>query len=179
MTTPQVKTIEPEDIVKDFPKPFIFDSKDMREKNIEYYRKESIRRPYYVDDDPKYFKGTKEYRKMIKRWRKWIKAKRKKYIKYFKGWCPFDSGYLYVPMKMILKDMFEYYKLGDNVWSIPVIMNDNGDIIQQDNRKQTLATVLMMLEEAELAEDKCLPEAEERFKEAFSYIAEHMNGWLD
>ena len=41
---------------------------------------------------------------MVKRWRKWIKAKRKKYVKYFKEWCPFDGSYLYNPIKMILED---------------------------------------------------------------------------
>lgn len=158
---------------------WIIDNEEAKQSTIERYRQESIQHPYYVNDDPKYFKGTKEYRKMVRRWRKWIKAKRKKYVKYFKEWCPFDSSYLYGPIKMILEDMFEYYKRGDNVWGIPVITNDGGEIVQQDTRKETLATALMMLEEAELAEDKYLPEAEEKFKEAFSYIAEHMNGWWD
>ena len=158
---------------------WIMDNEEAKKASIERYRQESIQRPYYVDDNPKYFTGTKEHRKMVRRWRKWIKAKRKKYVKYFKEWCPFDSSYLYYPIKMILEDMFEYYKNGDNVWGIPVIMNDDGEVIQQDTRKETLATALMMLEEAELAEDKYLPEAEEKFKEAFAYIAEHMNGWWD
>jgi hypothetical protein len=155
------------------------DSEEEKKSTIEQYRQESIQRPYYVDDDPKYFKGTKEHRKMVRRWRKWIKAKRKKYVKYFKEWCPFDSAYLYNPIKMILEDMFEYYKRGDNVCGIPVIMNDDGKIIQQDNRKQTLATALMMLEEAELAEDQYLPEANDKLKEAFAYIAEYMGSWWD
>ncbi len=158
---------------------WVTDSEEEKRASIERYRQESIQRPYYIDDDPKYFKGTKEYRKMIKRWRKWIKTKRKKYVKYFKKWCPFDSAYLYNPIKMILEDMFEYYKRGDNVCGIPVIMNDDGKIIQQDNRKQTLATALMMLEEAELAEDRYSSEATEKFKEAFSYIAEYMESWWD
>jgi hypothetical protein len=84
-----------------------------------------------------------------------------------------------MPIKMILEDMFEYYKRGDNVCGIPVIMNDDGKIIQQDNRKQTLATALMMLEEAELAEDQYLPEANDKLKEAFAYIAEYMGSWWD
>lgn len=159
---------------------WIMENEEAKEASIERYRQESLQRPYYVDDDPKYFKGTKEHRKMIKRWRKWIKAKRKKYVKYFKEWCPFDSSYLYNPIKMILEDMFEYYKNGDNVWGIPVITNDDGEIVQQDTRKQTLATALMMLEEAELAEDyEYILESENKFKEAFAYIAEHMNGWWD
>lgn len=158
---------------------WIMDDEEEKKALIERYRQESIQCTCYVEDDPKYFKGTKENRKMMKRWRKWIKAKRKKYVKYFKEWCPFDSSYLYNPIKMILEDMFEYYKRGDNVWGIPVTTGDDGEIIQQDTRKQTLATALMMLEEAELAEDKYLPEATEKFKEAFAYIAEHMNGWWD
>jgi hypothetical protein len=36
-----------------------------------------------------------------------------------------------------------------------------------------------MLEQAEFDEDRYLPEAEEKFKEAFAYIAEHINGWWD
>lgn len=171
--------IEPEEVIKNLPRNWTIDKTELKELSIERYRRESIQRPCYIEDDPKYFKGTKEYRKMIKRWRKWIKAKRKKYVEYFKEWCPFDGSYLYSPIKMILEDMFQYYKRGDNVWGIPVITNENGEIIQQDTRKQTLATALMMLEEAELAEDKYLPEATEKFKEAFAYIAEHMNGWWD
>ena len=158
---------------------WIAERDEEKKASIERYRQKSIQRPYYIDDDPKYFKGTKEHRKMIKRWRKWIKATRKKYVKYFKEWCPFDSAYLYNPIKMILEDMFEYYKRGDNVCGIPVIMNDDGKIVQQDNRKQTLATALMMLEEAELAEDQYLPEANNKFKEAFAYIAEYMESWWD
>lgn len=158
---------------------WIMDNEEEKKSTIERYKQESIQRPYYVDDDPKYSKGTKEYRKMIRRWRKWIKATRKKYVKYFKKWCPFDCAYLYNPIKMILEDMFEYYKRGDNVWGIPIITSENGKIIQRDNRKQTLATALMMLEEAELAEDQYLPEAEEKFKKAFAYIAEYMGSWWD
>lgn len=179
MTTPQVKTIEPEDIIKDFPTSFTYDPKDMMENTIEYYRKESIQRPYYVDDDPKYFKGTKEYRKMQRRWRKWIKAKRRKYMRYFKEWCPFDGSYLYNPIKMILEDMFEYYKRGDNVWSIPIETDDEGHVTEQDTRKQTLATALMMLEIAEMKEYENSPETNRLYKKAFAYVAEHMNEWWD
>lgn len=171
--------IEPEEIINNSPRTWTIDKTELKELSIERYRQESIQRPYHIEDDPKYFKGTKEHRKMIKRWRKWIKGKRKKYVEYFEKWCPFDGSYLYNPIKMILEDMFQYYKRGDNVWGIPVITNEDGEIIQQDTRKQTLATALMMLEEAELAEDKYLPEATDKFKEAFSYIAEHMNGWWD
>lgn len=158
---------------------WIVDDEEEKIASIERYRQESIQRPYYMREESKYCKGTKEYRKMVRRWRKWIKAKRRKYVEYFKKWCPFDSSYLYNPIKMILEDMFEYYKNGDNVWGIPVITNDEGEIIQQDTRKETLATALMMLEQAEFDEDRYLPEAEEKFKEAFAYIAEHMNGWWD
>jgi hypothetical protein len=179
MESSNLKTIHPEEIINNLPVSWIMDAKEEKKSSIERYRQESIQRPYYIEDDPKYFKGTKEYRKMRKRWRKWIKAKRKKYVKYFKEWCPFDGSYLYNPIKMILEDMFEYYKRGDNVWGIPVITGDDGEIIQKDTRKQTLATALMMLEEAELTEDNYLPEATEKFKEAFAYIAEHINGWWD
>lgn len=159
---------------------WIMDDEEEKKASIERYRQESIQHTCYVEDDPKYFKGTKENRKMMKRWRKWIKTKRKKYVKYFKEWSPYSTCFLYMPVKMILEDMFEYYKRGDNVWGIPVIMkNDDGEIIKEDTRKQTLATALMMLEEAEFEEDKYLPEAKEKFKQAFSYIAEHMNEWWD
>lgn len=179
MKSLNLKTIQPDEVVDNLLIDYIMDNEEEKKASIERYRQESIQRPEYIENDPKYFKGTKEYRKMIKRWRKWIKVKRKKYVEYFKKWCPFDGSYLYNPIKMILEDMFQYYKRGDNVWGTPVITDENGKIIQQDTRKQTLATALMMLEEAELAEDKYLPEATEKFKEAFAYIAEHMNGWWD
>lgn len=150
------------------------------QERISYYVRETVQRPYYVDDDPKYFKGTKEHRKMIKRWRKWIKATRKKYVKYFKEWCPFDSSYLYNPIKMILKDMFEYYKRGDNVWGIPLITNEDGKITQQDTRKQTLAQALVLLETAEYEEEFGDYElSQQQFRIAFGYIAEHMKEWWD
>lgn len=179
MKSLNLKTIQPEEVVDNLLIDWIMDSEEEKKASIERYRQESIKRSYYREDDPKYFKGTKENRKMIRRWRKWIKAKRKKYVEYFTKWCPFDGSYLYNPIKMILEDMFEYYKRGDNVCGIPVISSEDGKFIQQDNRKQTLATALMMLEEAELAEDKYLPEATEKFKEAFAYIAEHMGSWWD
>lgn len=179
MTLPDIKTIQPEEIIDNLPVSWIMDAEEAKKASIERYRQEAIPCPYYMREESKYYKGTKEHRKMIKRWRKWIKAKRKKYVKYFKEWCPFDSSYLYNPIKMILEDMFEYYKRGDNVWGTPVVTNEDGEIIEQDTRKQTLATALMMLEEAELAEDKYSLEAEDKFKEAFAYIAEHINGWWD
>ena len=159
MKSLNLKTIQPDEVVENLSIDCIMDNEEEKEASIERYRQESIPCPYYMREESKYYTGTKEHRKMIKRWRKWIKAKRKKYVKYFKEWCPFDSSYLYNPIKMILEDMFEYYKRGDNVWGIPVITNEDGEIIQSDTRKQTLATALMMLEEAELAEDKYLPEA--------------------
>lgn len=150
------------------------------QERISYYVRDTIQRPYYVDDNPKYFKGTKEHRKMIKRWRKWIKAKRKKYVKYFKEWCPFDSCYLYNPIKMILEDMFEYYKRGDNVWGIPLITEDDGKIIQQDTRKETLAQALALLATAEYEEEFGDYElSQQQFRIAFGYIAEHMKEWWD
>lgn len=179
MKSSNLKTIELEEIIDNLPISWIMDAEEEKKASIERYRQEAIPRPYYMREESKYYKGTKEHRKMVKRWRKWIKAKRKKYVKYFKEWCPFDSSYLYSPIKMILEDMFEYYKRGDNVWGIPVVTDEDGKIIEQDTRKETLATALMMLEEAELAEDKYLPEAEEKFKEAFAYIAEHMGSWWD
>ena len=179
MNLPNLKAIEPEEVINNLPRNWTFDKTEQKESSIERYRQESIQRPYYIEDDPKYCKGTKEYRKMVRRWRKWIKTKRRKYVEYFKKWCPFDGSYLYNPIKMILEDMFQYYKRGDNVWGIPVIADDEGHIIEQDTRKETLATALMMLEEAELAEDKYLPEATDKFKEAFAYIAEHMGSWWD
>lgn len=180
MKSSNLKTIQSEEVVDNLSIDYIMDNEKEKKASIERYRQESIQHPYYVDDDPKYFKGTKEYRKMIKRWRKWIKAKRKKYVKYFKEWYPFDGAYLYNPIKMILEDMFEYYKLGDNVWGIPVITNDDGEIIQQDTRKQTLAQALALLETAECEEDFGDYElSQAQFRIAFGYIAEHMKEWWD
>lgn len=179
MKSSNLKTIQPDEVVDNLLINYIMDSEEEKKASIERYRQESIQCTYYIPEESNYRKGTKEHRQMKKRWRKWIKAKRKKYVKYFKEWCPSDSSYLYNPIKMILEDMFEFYKRGDNVWGIPVIADDEGHLIEQDTRKQTLATALMMLEEAELAEDKYLPEATDKFKEAFAYIAEHMGSWWD
>jgi hypothetical protein len=83
-------------------------------------------------------------------------------------------------MKMILKDMFEYYKNRINVWSYPITIDDEGNIIQNDDRRQTLAQALALLEMAELEEDHGDYElSQQQFRIAFGYIAEHMNGWWD
>lgn len=119
-------------------------------------------------------------KKSLKRYKKWIKAKRKKYVKYFKKWCPFDGGYLYNPIKMILQDMAAYYKNGDNVWGTPMHVDENGNLIEKDDRYDTLTEALWLLDLAEL--DEAFGEYEssqQQFKKAFVYIAEHMNGWWD
>lgn len=119
-------------------------------------------------------------KKSLKRYKKWIKAKRKKYVKYFKKWCPFDGSYLYNPIKMILKDMAEYYKNGDNVWGTPMRADENGNLIEKDDRYGTLTEALGLLEIAELDEEFGEYElSQQQFKKAFAYIAEHMNGWWD
>lgn len=142
------------------------------QERITYYLKESIT-PTIIDENKPYTRKEK------RQFHKWLKQKRKERIAAAKEWGPWDTCYLYLPLKQTLIDMFEYYKNGVNVCGIPIIIDEDGNIVQQDTRKQTLATALMMLEEAELAEDKYLPEATEKFKEAFAYIAEHMNGWWD
>lgn len=119
-------------------------------------------------------------KKSLKRYKKWIKAKRKKYVKYSKKWCPFDGSYLYNTIKMILRDMAEYYKNGDNVWGTPMRADENGNLIEKDDRYGTLTEALGLLEIAELDEEFGEYElSQQQFRIAFSYIAEHMNEWWD
>ena len=159
---------------------WIMNDKEEKQAAIKRYIDETKIPTVLDENNPKYFKGTKENRKMMKRWRKWIKAKRKKYVKCFKEWGPYSTCFLYMPIKMILEDMLEYYKRGDNVWSTPVTINEDGEIIQQDNRRQTLAQALALLETAEYEEDYGDYElSQQQFRIAFGYIAEHMNEWWD
>jgi hypothetical protein len=119
-------------------------------------------------------------KKSLKRYKKWIKAKRKKYVKYFKEWCPFGGDYLYNPIKMIIKDMAEYYKNGDNVWTTPMRIDENGNLVEKDDRYDTLTEALMLLDLAELDEEFGEYESsQQQFKKAFGYIAEHIKEWLD
>ena len=67
MNLSNLKNIEPEEIINNSPRTWTFDKIEQKESSIERYRQESIKHPYYIEDDPKYFKGTKEHRKMIKR----------------------------------------------------------------------------------------------------------------
>ena len=63
---------------------------------------------------------------------------------------------------------------------IPVITDENGNIVQQDTRKQTLAQALALLETAEYEEDFGDYElSQQQFRIAFGYIAEHMKEWWD
>lgn len=159
---------------------WIMENEEERKASIMRYIDESQTPTVLDENNPKYFKGTKEHRKMMKRWRKWIKAKRKKYVKYFKEWGPYNTCFLYIPIKMILEDMFEYYKLDDNVFGVPFITDDEGQIVRQDTRKETLAQALALLEIAEYEEDFGDYElSQQQFRIAFNYIAEHMNEWWD
>lgn len=144
-----------------------------RQKRINYYIKE-VNTPTVIEDDKEYTRKEK------RQFRKWLKQKRKEYKKYFKNWAPWDLCYLYVPIKMVLKDMFEYYKNRINVWSYPIVTDDEGNVIQKDDRRQTLAQALALLEMAEFEEDYGnYEDAEMQFVTAFSYIAMHMKEWWD
>lgn len=144
-----------------------------RQERINYYLKE-VNTPTVIEDDKVYTRKEK------RQFRKWLKQKRKEYKKYFKNWSPWDLCYLYAPMKMILKDMFEYYQNRINVWSCPITIDNEGNIIQNDDRRQTLAQALALLEMAEFEEDHGDYElSQQQFRIAFNYIAEHMNKWWD
>lgn len=144
-----------------------------RQERINYYLKEAIT-PTVIEDNKTYTRKEK------RQFRKWLKQKRKEYKKYFKNWAPWDYCYLYVPIKMILKDMFEYYKNRINVWSYSTITDDEGNVNQKDDRRQTLAKALALLEMAEFGEDYLDHElSQQEFIAAFAYIAEHMKEWWD
>ena len=139
---------------------------------IAYYAEES-RTPTIVDENRTFSKKEK------RQFRKWLKQRRKAYTKYFKEWAPYDTCFLYVPLKMILQDMFEYYKNGINVYGCPVV-EENGESVLCDTRRQTLAKALCMMEIAEYTEDYGnYKESQELYVKAFGYIAEHMREWWD
>lgn len=135
--------------------------KQERCKRIDYYMQETT----YND------KRTLHYTKTNKRkFQKWLKKKRKAYVKYFKKWSPWDSYYLYKPIKMIIQDMFEYYKNDVCVWGSPT----------EDTRKQTLAQALVLLEKAEFEEEYGdYKLSQQQFNDAFLYISKHMAEWWD
>jgi hypothetical protein len=81
---------------------------------------------------------------------------------------------------MIIKDMAEYYKNGDNVWTTPMRIDENGNLVEKDDRYDTLTEALMLLDLAELDEEFGEYESsQQQFKKAFGYIAEHIKEWLD
>lgn len=133
----------------------------------------------------------KEHKKEKKRFFKWIKKKRKVYLKFFKSWSPWDSYYIYTPIKMMLQDFYEYYKNGDWVMGIPIITDENGNYIQKDTRLDTLKIVLDLIQKAEDLEDKadaCLyleesnaiwEESRKTLIKAFSSMAEYLDSWWD
>ena len=126
----------------------------------------------------------KEWKKGKKRFFKWLKKKRKAYLKFFKSWAPWDTFYLYSPIKMILQDMYEYYKKGDNVVGIPVVTDENGAIIEKDDRATTLFTALELIRKYEEMDDSVTTmdawkEAHKVLIEAYAYIADNMDSWWD
>ena len=105
------------------------------------------------------------------KYKKWLKQKRKERIKAAKEWGPWDSYYLYNPLKQTLIDMFEFYR--DDLWTW-------GTPLDEDTRKQTLAQALALLETAEYEEEFGNYElSQQQFKIAFGYIAENMKEWWD
>lgn len=146
----------------------------------------------------KWLKLTKEERldlknlkKERKRFFKWLNQKRKNYLKFFKTWAPWDQFYIYEPIKMILHDMYEYYNKGDWVAGIPVITDENGEIIQKDTRAETLKTAIDLIQKYEALDEKAdtmldinkynliREESHKTLIEAFAYIADHMESWWD
>lgn len=133
----------------------------------------------------------KEHKREKKRFFKWLKKKRKVYLKFFKSWAPWDSYYIYTPIKMMLQDFYEYYKNGDWVMGIPITTDENGNCIQKDDRLDTLKTVLDLIQKTEDLEDKSdttlnINEANAIWEEsrktlikAFSSLAEYMDSWWD
>ena len=143
------------------------------QERITYYLKESIT-PTIIDENKTYTRKEK------RQFNKWLKQKRKERIAAAKDWGPWDACYLYLPLKQTLIDMFEYYKNCVNVFGVPLITNEDGNIVQQDTRKQTLAQALALLETAECEEDFGDYElSQAQFRIAFGYIAEHMKEWWD
>lgn len=143
------------------------------QERITYYIRESIT-PTIIDENKIYTRKEK------RQFNKWLKQKRKERIAAAKEWSPWDTCYLYWPLKQTLIDMFEYYKNGVNVCGIPLITNEDGNVVQQDTRKQTLAQALALLETAEYEEDFGDYElSQAQFRIAFGYIAEHMKEWWD
>ena len=131
-------------------------------KKIDYYEKESL---IPVEKKISYTKADKH------RYKKWLREKRRRYIKYFKDWGPWDTSSLYEPMKMLLEDMFEFYKDDIWVWGAP---------LGEDTRKSTLAKTLALLETAEYEREyRRYDDAIKKFKIAFSYMADHMEEWWD
>ena len=126
----------------------------------------------------------KEYKKEKKRFHKWLKKKRKAYVKFFKEWGPWDVFYLYKPIKNILQDMYEFYKNGDCIVGVPVITDENGEIIEKDDRAETLKTALDLIQKHEDLDDAVdtIEDWEKAHKvliEAFAYIADNMEKWWD
>ena len=143
------------------------------QERITYYIRESII-PTITDENKTYTRKEK------RQFNKWLKQKRKERIAAAKEWGPWDTCYVYWPLKQTLIDMFEYYKNGVNVCGIPLITNEDGNVVQQDTRKQTLAQSLALLETAEYEEDFGDYElSQQQFRIAFGYIAEHMKEWWD
>ena len=80
--------------------------------------------------------------------------------------------------------MYEFYKNGDCVMGIPIITDENGNIVQKDDRAETLKTALDLIQKHEDLDDAVSTtddweEAHKVLIEAFSYIADNMEKWWD
>ena len=134
------------------------------QERITYYLRESIT-PTLVDENKTYTRKDK------RKYKKWLEQKRKERIADAKEWGPWDSSYLYLPLKQTLIDMFEFYRDDLWVWGTP---------LDGATRKQTSAQALALLETAEYEEEFGDYElSQQQFRIAFGYIAEHMNEWWD
>ena len=80
--------------------------------------------------------------------------------------------------------MYEFYENGDFVMGVPVITDENGEIVQKDDRAETLKIALDLIQKYEDLDDAVdtVDDWEEAHKvliEAFAYIADNMEKWRD
>jgi hypothetical protein len=78
--------------------------------------------------------------------------------------------------------MYEFYINGDCVMGVPVITDENGEIVEKDDRAETLKTALDLIQKYEDLDDavNTVEDWEEAHKviiEAFAYIADNMEKW--
>lgn len=153
-------------------KKFTISYQTIEEYNEQVKREYQEKIRYYIAESKTPAVRNMNYtRKDKRKYKKWLKQKRKQYIQAAKEWGPWDSYYIYGPLKQTLLDMFEFYR--DDLWTW-------GEPLDGDTRKQTLAQALASLEIAEYEEEFGDYElSQQQFRIAFGYIAEHMKEWWD